>query len=250
MLRAFHNKVCAIRPSQVPSIITDVIKRGVGACDKVCCPIAFKTIAGPRAADENIDDGVSVLRIKFFGVKFERGIFPSGRRVVQLLQHQNVYRQNCQDGNNKNRKGNFHGLILFRRTTSPRLRPVIRFHSRCVPIFLPGGQLAAHFSGLAERQRRDLFLARMPGQLLNDFQYRRLRGRWKRLRLVKDFFSCAHGGNLNQSYPVGKIRLWLDSQLSDLNLGYDICGLLLPYLRRFLWIHLVSCSSGSSFMRS
>ena len=49
----------------------------------------------------------------------------------------------------------------------------------------------------------------MPGQLLNDFQYRRLRGFRKRLRLVKDFFSRAHSGNLNQSHPVGKSRLCL-----------------------------------------
>jgi hypothetical protein len=49
----------------------------------------------------------------------------------------------------------------------------------------------------------------MPGQLLNDFQYRRLRGFRKRLRLVKDFFSRAHSGNLNQSHPAGKSRLWL-----------------------------------------
>ena len=77
----------------------------------------------------------------------------------------------------------------------------------------------------------------MPGQLLNDFQYRRLRGFRKRLRLVKDFFSRAHSGNLNQSHPAGKSRLrplfidnrvktnyrrqcrvtclWLDSQLSE-----------------------------------
>jgi hypothetical protein len=58
----------------------------------------------------------------------------------------------------------------------------------------------------------------MPGQLLNDFQYRRLRGLRKRLRLVKDFFSRAHSGNLNQSHPADKSRLWLDSQLSTLNL--------------------------------
>ena len=60
-----------------------------------------------------------------------------------------------------------------------------------------------------ERQWRGLFLGRMPGQLLNDFQYRRLRGFRKRLRLVKDFFSRAHSGNLNQSHPVSKSRLWL-----------------------------------------
>jgi len=49
----------------------------------------------------------------------------------------------------------------------------------------------------------------MPGQLLNDFQYRRLRGLRKRLRFMKDFFSRAHSGNLNQSHPASKSRLWL-----------------------------------------
>jgi len=57
----------------------------------------------------------------------------------------------------------------------------------------------------------------MPGQLLNDFQYRRLRGLRKRLCFLKDFFSRAHSGNLNQSHPAGKSRLWLDSQLAALN---------------------------------
>lgn len=43
---------------------------------------------------------------------------------------------------------------LFRNhtsTTSPRSRPVIGFHPRRVPIFLPGGQFAAHLARFAER---------------------------------------------------------------------------------------------------
>jgi hypothetical protein len=60
-----------------------------------------------------------------------------------------------------------------------------------------------------ERQRRGLYLGRVPGQLLNDFQYHRLRGFRKGLRLVKDFFSRAHNGNLNQSHSGGKSRLRL-----------------------------------------
>ena len=62
----------------------------------------------------------------------------------------------------------------------------------------------------------------MPGQLLNDFQYRRLRGFRKRLRLVKDFFSRTHGSNLNQSHPAGKSRLRFGKTFGCLSLLTDV----------------------------
>ena len=67
----------------------------------------------------------------------------------------------------------------------------------------------------------------MPGHLLNDFQYRRLRGLRKRLRLVKDFFSRPHGG---------KSRLWLDAQFSDLKVEENI--VLLRHFQFHLRRHL------------
>jgi hypothetical protein len=81
-------------------------------------------------------------------------------------------------------------------TTSPRSRPVIRCHSRCVPVFLPGGQFAAHLGGLVERQWRGWF-RRASGELFDKCQHCHLLGFRQRLRLVEYFFSRAHGTNLS-----------------------------------------------------
>src|ERR1039458_7480967 len=90
-------------------------------------------------------------------------------------------------------------------TTSPRSRPVIGFHPRRVPVLLPGGELAAHFGGLAERQRRGRLVRRIThGQLLDDFEHRRLRRFRQRLRLVEYFFGHAHKANLGQTHWLRK----------------------------------------------
>ena len=90
-------------------------------------------------------------------------------------------------------------------TTSPRSRPVIGFHPRRVPIFLPGGEFATHLGGFVERKRCGRTARRIThGQLLDHFQHRRLRRFRQGLRFVEYSFGHTHRANLGQTRLLRK----------------------------------------------